>query len=391
LANGSATWLLYIEMPVAAVMSEQEKVTELLRTQRNATFEGQLLVSAGIFIVALFIAWNILRKVVKPLKQVAEIVQNIAHDNDLTLTLPDSSQDEVGQLAKNLNGLFVKLRQLINQIKDASDTVNRSANQSADVTTTNARNLSSQQAEVQQVASAVNEMTQTASGIAEHVASAVVNAESTVKSVWQGVNVVKASSNNISALSANFQSAMAVIDAMKLENKNITKIVDTIDNIAEQTNLLALNASIEAARAGDHGRGFAVVADEVRHLAQGVRSSTQEISGIVRQLTSKIQLAVDTIASGCERMDQTVLLSQDTTAALTVINESVHGINEMNKLIADAVHEQNLVTLHLDENLTNISCMIEQLAASGERAIHASQQLTQQAGYLHRQVSQFKS
>lgn len=93
--------------------------------------------------------------------------------------------------------------------------------------------------------------------------------------------------------------------------RDVSEITNAILSISNQTNLLALNASIEAARAGDAGRGFAVVADEIRNLSDETKTSTEQITEIIKEL------------------------SQVTDNTMKILQESVQGINRQNTKIVE--------------------------------------------------------
>jgi methyl-accepting chemotaxis protein len=100
---------------------------------------------------------------------------------------------------------------------------------------------------------------------------------------------------------------------LKQESREISKVLDIIQNIAQQTNLLALNAAIDAAKAGEPGRGFAVVADEVSSLALRTQKSTLEIKRMIDQLhynTNDVAKAMD---AAMEKVTKRMSKSQNDT------------------------------------------------------------------------------
>ena len=91
-----------------------------------------------------------------------------------------------------------------------------------------------------------------------------------------------------------------ILSELTEKNKQISTIIQTINEISNQTNLLALNASIEAARAGENGRGFSVVADEVRKLAESSKNSAKEIEEIIQAIEDNTNNMVKSIKEGSE-------------------------------------------------------------------------------------------
>jgi len=143
-------------------------------------------------------------------------------------------------------------------------------------------------------------------------------------------------------------------EELEQKSKEVDEILTIIGDISEQTNLLALNASIEAARAGEYGKGFAVVADEIRKLAEGTKNSLTQVSSIVGELKSKINIVE-------KQMDQNNKKAQ---AGNNIINETVKGLNSMTsdlKLFSNNILEINEASTTLFKETKNVVSFNEEV------------------------------
>ncbi|MGS3149099.1 methyl-accepting chemotaxis protein [Aeromonas caviae] len=229
--------------------------------------------------------------ILSPLGRLVERARNISN-NPLSQSLYTGRTDEFGQIEFALRMMQAETGAIVGRIGDASNRLSEhTRGLLKDIESSNVLTVE-QQAETDQIATAVNQMAasiQEVASNAQHAADAAGRADTETAS---GHRLVAHTSQSITALEGKIRQAAQVIHELEGQSNEISKVLDVIRGIAEQTNLLALNAAIEAARAGEQGRGFAVVADEVRSLAARTQQSTTDIQSMISALQERAQSAV---------------------------------------------------------------------------------------------------
>jgi methyl-accepting chemotaxis protein len=368
---------------------------------------------ALVVVMQIFIA----RSITKPLTKGVGFAQLVAN-GDFTQQLDIMQKDETGILAKALNGMSVKLKDMVAivqenavQIASSSEEISASAQKLAE-------GAQSQASSLEETSASVEELTSSVEQVAEHAqsqASAVEQGTASMSQVKKSIEEVSGNLSGISDLAKasvdgateGAKAVQQVVDGINLiaaSSEKIGGIVDVISDIADQTNLLALNASIEAARAGEHGRGFAVVADEVSKLADRSAASTKEIESLIKESVKNVtegvktalsaqtmmeqirggaQKAKEMIGSLAESMSQQVAAVQQLSTALT-------NISEMSQSISAATEEQTVNAKQVSKAVESVNDITQSAASSAEEMSSATEQLASMAQELQRLMSQFK-
>lgn len=312
----------------------------------------------GIFsvIITLIFLKLIAKTIVKPIRTVVAILQNIAQgEGDLTQQLDITGRDELGDLARSFNQFLETIRSIIiqtqNLVTDLVSAMEELASTSQEISKTSsiiARDTERESTALHQSSGAIQEMTITTQKIAGEIDEIRTMSVSSEKNAAEGSE---------SASKANHSMKRIEESSLKIEG-----IINVITDIANQTNLLSLNAAIEAAKAGDSGRGFSIVAEEVRSLAE--RSNNQVIE--IRQL---IEDSSDNIATGSiviEKMDgvlgRIIDQVQDISGRVSQITTSISEQNTGLSEIARATDEISTISEHNASAATELSQSTQQIA-----------------------------
>ena len=355
----------------------------------HATLLQTLLLMAATLVAALCGGWWLSGRIVQPIGQLQEVMHAVALGR-FNVRARAEGNNELGQLAKDINQTLSQLGNTIQTLTGISGNVASAATELAAVMTQSEANAQQQRSETEQVASAVTELASTADNVNHNAALADELARDANRRVEQGLALFAESIQANGRMTGSLENAATVVAQLKSQSEQIGKVIEVIQSISEQTNLLALNAAIEAARAGETGRGFAVVADEVRLLAARTQDSTKEIQVIIEQLQSQSLSANSGVQETLEILGHNQRLSAEVQDLLGGITEAVNQINGANAQVATAAEEQSCVTADISRNITNIHEIVNQNVAGITQSAAASHELSQLAEQQRRQLAQFQ-
>ncbi|TGU71129.1 HAMP domain-containing protein [Geomonas terrae] len=341
---------------IAAFKDESHKMEStaiLMAQESNKTMEQEkgevqkatqhvvlLLVSISLIAVLFAVALSILvtGSIKKPLQIGVDTANRLA-DGDLTIEIGQTSKDETGQLLASMKSMLNKLREVVTEVKAATDYVAQGSQELSSSSEEMSQGASEQAAAAEEASSSMEQMT---SNIRQNADNAIQTEKIAVKSAEDAKEGGKA--------------VLETVHAMK----EIASKINIIEEIARQTNLLALNAAIEAARAGEHGKGFAVVASEVRKLAERSQKAAGEISELSANSVNIAERAGELLAKMVPDIQRTAELVQEISAAS---REQDTGAEQINKAIQqlDQVIQQNASASE------EMSSTAEELASQAEQ------------------------
>ena len=399
-------WVLVSYVPEASIFAELVS----LRTT-------MAIVAVVILIILLVLMERMVNYMIKPIKSLTDSIVMMA-SGDFTVDIKTKGNDEITVMGQSMKDFAASMRKMINDIVNASETLQGQAESSSTVSgglyeasLTQSKTIDNLNETVDQLSASVQEIAENATSLAMVVSDTKDSSMEAEQKMNETVTVAESGKSDMekvgeamNVIQSSINSLQESIDEVGTASSEINNIVSMIGEIADETNLLALNASIEAARAGEAGRGFAVVASEIGGLADDSNKSVQKIQGLIDQVTSlvaetveKAKQSVDEISSSSELVNQAVntfdTIYDNIINANHVVNNMASSMSQVESVatnVAAITEEQAASAEVISGNAGNIAAESQNITNDSEKVADTAKELADTSENLMTQIKSFR-
>ena len=342
----------------------------------------------------------------RPIDQVVKFAQKVS-EGDLSKTLIQESNDEIGKLLCAINAMVLSFRKIVSDVKekglrlaqssedmvniagqlsDNSEKMNQKANSVAVTSGQMSNNIDSIAKSVEEISYRANNVSGTTEQVSANINSMALSIANMSKSMSKIEKNARLGSNIAAEALMKADTAENAMKHLKISADEIGGVTDVIKRLAYKTNLLALNASIEAAAAGSSGQEFAVVADAIQSFAlqsnQAAEDIAMRISSVQQSTVDAINVILD-ISKIIDRMNnaaETILFSiEEQTRAADNLSHHGNEADKRSKAIAEAMIE-------LAKAANSVSLNIVEIASGAKNVSKHNHKVSVAAGDSNRDI-----
>ena len=308
---------------------------------------GVIVMALVLAVILTVLSGFLVRRSLSPLRLMVDTLKEITDNKDITILtkrLATVSQDEIGDVSRQVNKLLDKMHDVMTMVDGVSKRISSHTKTITETVTEHAGFASQLSSSVMEISSTMEEFSSTALQIAQHSQGVAENADTSQLDITNSVHGMEHLAMKMGEIKQYHETNLREILELGRKSKEINKIMEIINAIASQTKLIAFNAALEAASAGEAGKRFGVVAVEIRRLADNVVESTTEIERNSTEIMSAIDRLVMASEKGAERIQEGQEYSEQVLEKLHVVVNGSELTNNAAKQISLSTHQQQIAS-----------------------------------------------
>ncbi len=345
-----------------------------------------IFVFAGAVFVALYLGNRISSPIIQAAKQLTQITRSL----DLVSQVKVDAKNEIGELAHWFNNFSDRLRQILTSVKQFTFRGDQSASQIIKEIQNQSSISVEQTTSITEITTTLEELSSASAHISNNSQSVVTASESAFNESKRGREAIETMKDKMDEIKADNENSAAEIVQLEKKSKEISRVMEIIDDIADQTKMIAFNASLEASSAGEYGDRFGVVAGEIRRLAENVTTSTREIRTKIQEIQKATKRLVNASSSGASVIQEGAQLANSTLEELSKLVEGAQTNFEAANKISVSTQQQQMATGQALASLKEIEKGLRESSNSLKHTAGVTTELTDSYSELKKLIGSFK-
>jgi methyl-accepting chemotaxis protein WspA len=344
---------------------------------------------AVIALLVFVFGWRIAINLTRRIRMATEVAKQVA-SGDLTVQVPQSSEDEAGELlttiatmARDLSSLVARVKQSSILLMSTATQINATSKQQESTVQSFSASSSQIGAAVKQIAATAQELLSTMEGVS-NTASQTSSLATAGKA---GLEVMDGSMQQLANATSSISTKLSTI---REKANDINVVVTTITKVADQTNLLSINAAIEAEKAGEYGLGFLVLAREIRRLADQTAVAALDIDRMVREMQAAVSSGVMEMDKFTEEVRSGVASVAQIGSQFGQIIDQVQGLSGRLEAVNEGMRSQTMGAAQINEAMLQLIDGARQSAGSLKEFNSSTDHLRGAVDGLKEEISRFR-